>query len=132
MIEQSLLQVTFGVLIFQVEKLKNERVFYRLLWEQVIFRTRLSLLNQHGCLVPGQCGALVKQGIDLPVKLTNRPSSPQGFCLIKFTCMHVFDRKQPHVSRPGQRENCEKLFQLPSMELTLDLPDTVWKILSEG
>ena len=44
--------------------------------------------------------------------LTNRPSSPQGLCLIEFTRMHVFDRQQPHVSRPRQRENCEKLFQL--------------------
>ena len=88
---ERLFQIAFGVLVLEVEKLQDERVFDLFLGEDAIFVTGLLPFRQHGGLVLRQGGALVELGIDLPVELTNGPASSQGLGFIEFTGANVLD-----------------------------------------
>jgi hypothetical protein len=85
-------EITFGVLVLEVEELEDERIAYLVVGADGIARMRRSTLGEHGGRVPGESRALIELGGDLAVELTDRPTTAQGFCLIE---MAGFRRTRP-------------------------------------
>ncbi len=73
--DQGLLQLGFGVLVFQFEKLQHERVLQLLLGRDGIIGAGLAAPDQHASLVLRQCRPLVELGADLAAELTDGPPS---------------------------------------------------------
>ena len=62
-----------------------------------IFRQDLLSLAQHGGFISGYCCTLVELGVDLPVELSHRPSTSQGFGLVKPASILVLHRQKADI-----------------------------------
>ena len=91
-LDKRLLQIALGILVLQVEEFEYERVFDRFLRTNNVFGTPSLSAPQHGGLVLRESGALVELRVDLPVELSNRPSSSQSLGFIELAGVGVRDR----------------------------------------
>src|ERR1700761_2560799 len=69
--DESFLQFSFRVLIFQPKKLQNERIFDFFFWSNLITRLSVARLFQHCGLVARQRGSFVELASHLALQLSN-------------------------------------------------------------
>ena len=72
---QSLLEVAFGLFVFQAQELQNIGIFDLLFRGNGVLRFRLRAPCQHSGFVLRESGSFVELGLDLPVKLAHGPAA---------------------------------------------------------
>ena len=99
MLDKGVFKITFRDGLWEAKEFKNVWILDCFFGSNMIPRS-LRLLEKFSLLL-GKGDSLVKHGVDLSVKLPNRPSSSSGLLLIEVSFSLFFEGQESNVMCPG-------------------------------